>query len=149
VRAFAHAALLSLVPAAAAFVMRQASELPLATNTVVATYVAFLSCILLLAAAFRVLVAIHKKPASWGACLKVAAYGATPVLVAGVALVHPALVIVPMVALLHVFYLQYVGAQVVIGIAAEDAAIFVAWAVAGVFVVSSLGGAAAAAMGLL
>ena len=147
--ALVHAALLSLIPATAAFAMRQASELSLATNTVVATYVAFLGCILLLALAFRVLAAMHKKPSTWTACLKVAAYGATPVLLAGVTLVHPSLVIVPMVALLHVFYLQYLGVQCVIGVAADDAAIFVAWGVAAVFVLSSLGGAAAAAMGLL
>ena len=147
--AIAYAALLSLLPAASAFAMRQGSDLALSSNAVAVTYAAFLGGIVLLGAAFRALAAFHDKTATWAACFKVAAYGATPVLLAGAVLVHPVLVIVPMVALLHVFYLHYLGVQVVLGIAAENSAMFVALAMAAVFVVSSVAGAGAASMGLL
>ena len=147
--AIAYASLLSVLPAGAAFAMREGSDLALSSSAVGVTYAAFLGGIVLLGAAFRALAAFHDKRSTWAACFKVAAYGATPVLLAGAVLVHPVLVIVPMVALLHVFYLHYLGVQIVLGIAAEDSAMFVALAMAAVFVVSSVFGAGAASMALL
>jgi hypothetical protein len=142
--ALAYAALLSLIPAAASLAMQQSSDLPLA-NPALATYAAFTIGILFVAVAFFFL----SGGKAWAASLKVAAYGATPVLIASALLVHPVLVMVPTVAMLHVFYLYYLGVQALLGVPESDAAIFVAMALAAGFVASTLGGAAAGAMGLL
>jgi hypothetical protein len=147
--AIAYAAMLSLIPAAASLVMKQSSPLPLPEHTVAATYAAFLFGIVFVAAAFRVLAFFFREKASWSACLRVAAYGATPVLIAALFLVTPALVFVPVLAMVYVFYLYYLGAQRLLAIAEDESAIFVAISLVAAFVASTLCGAAAGAVGLL
>jgi hypothetical protein len=81
--------------------------------------------------------------------VQVAAYGATPVLVASVLLVSPVLMIACMVSLLHVFYLYYLGVQQLLGIPGDEAAQFVAIALVIAIAASTLGGGAVGALGLL
>jgi uncharacterized membrane protein len=147
--AVTHTLVLSLLPAFASFVSMRNSELPLPQHAVLFTYFASALGVLAIAAAFWLLARMFSPKATAQGCAKVAAYGATPLLVASALLVIPVLVIVCVVSLLHVFYLYYLGAQQLLGVPENDAAQFVAIALVLAIVASTLGGGAAGALGLL
>jgi hypothetical protein len=147
--ALTYTLVLSLVPAFAAFINMRYSELQLPQQAVLFTYFASALSVLAIAAAFWLLARMFSPAATLERCVKVAAYGTTPLFVASVLLVAPVLVIVCMVALLHVFYLYYLGAQELLGVRENEAAQFVALALVLAIVASTLGGGAVGALGLL
>jgi uncharacterized membrane protein len=141
--------LLSLIPALGAFVNMRNSELPLPPHAALFTYFACVLSVLAIAAAFWLLARMFAPGATLGTCVQVAAFGTTPLFVASALLVLPVLVIVCVVSLLHVFYLYYLGAQQLLGVPEDDAAVFVAIALVLAIVASTLGGGAVGALGLL
>jgi hypothetical protein len=147
--ALLYACLLSIIPAAASFVMARNSDLAVPQNAVIATYLACLLTMFTLAAAFWLLVRLDSREAPLARCVQVAAYGATPVLLASVVLFTPALMLVCVLTLPYVFYLYYLGVQELLRVPAHEAAQFVAIALVAAFVASSLGGAGVGTLGLL
>jgi hypothetical protein len=147
--ALLYAFLLSMIPAAASFVMARNSDVKVPESAVLATYLASLLTILAVAAAFWMLVRLNSGDESLRRCIQVSAYGATPLLLAGAFLVTPVLVIVCLLALPHVLYLYYLGVQRLLRVPGEEAAQFVGLAVVAAFVASTLGGGALGALGLL
>jgi hypothetical protein len=147
--ALAHTLTLSIIPAAASFVMARNSDLEVPQSAVLATYLASLLAIYTVAAAFWVLVRLDSREAALARCLQVAAYGATPVLLASVVLFTPVLVLVCLITLPYVFYLYYLGVQQLLRVPAHEASQFVAIALVAAFVASTLGGAGIGVLGLL
>jgi hypothetical protein len=147
--ALVHGLALPLLPALASLAMARSSDLPLPEHAVAATYLAGVLTILAIAAAFWLLARFDSRDATLRRCLQVAAYGATPVLLASVLLFTPVLVIVCVLALPYVFYLYYLGVQQVLRVPSDEAAQFVAIALVAAFVASTLGGAGVGALGLL
>ncbi len=82
-----------------------------------------------LAAAFFAIAPMYEIRRDWPSALSVAAYGTTPVWLAGVLLVRPPLVAVAILAMVHACYLYFAGLQRVAGVKRGDAAEFVALAV--------------------
>jgi hypothetical protein len=147
--ALAHGLALSLLPALASLVMAWSSDLPLPEHAVAATYLACVLTIFAIAAAFWLLARFDSRDATLRRCVQVAAYGATPVLLASVLLFTPVLVLVCVLALPYVFYLYYLGVQQVLRVPSDEAAQFVAIALVAALVASTLGGGAVGALGLL
>ncbi|HEX2332035.1 MAG TPA: Yip1 family protein [Burkholderiales bacterium] len=147
--ALIHGLALPLLPALASFAMARNSDLPLPEHAVAATYLAGVLTIFAIAAAFWLLARFDSRDATLGRCIQVAAYGATPVLLASVLLFTPVLVIVCVLALPYVFYLYYLGVQQVLRVPSHEAAQFVAIAIVAALVASTLGGAGAGALALL
>lgn len=79
----------------------------------------------LLAGAFRALAPMFGARRDWAQSWKVAAYGTTPLWVAGALLVKPVLVGLLLIAMLHCSYLYYAGLQVVAGVKQGAAAEYV------------------------
>jgi hypothetical protein len=140
---------LSVVPALASYAMARNWDLPSPVRAGAATYLACALTLCAVAGAFWLLARMVAPGARLRGCFQVAAYGATPVLVASAALVSPVLVLVCMVAALHVFYLYYLGVQQLLGVAPDEAAQFVALALALAIGAATLGGGAVGALGLL
>ena len=113
------------------------------------TVVLTLVSVLLLALAFFLLAPMYDTERNWARSVSVAAYGSTPVLLAGVLLVMPIMVIASMVALLHNFALYYVGLQRVTGCKASAAAEYLALSCLMAAVASGALGAAGGALGVL
>ena len=147
--ALIHGLVLSLLPALASFVMARNSDLPVPEHAGVATYVAGVLALLVVAAAFWLLARLDSRDAPLRRCLQVAAYGATPVLLASVLLVTPLLMPVCMLVLPYVFYLYYLGVQQLLRVPSDEAAQFVGIALAAALAASTLGGGAAGALALL
>jgi hypothetical protein len=147
--ALAHGLALSLLPALASLVMAWSSDLPLPEHAVAATYLACVLTIFAIAAAFWLLARFDSRDATLRRCVQVAAYGATPVLLASVLLFTPVLVLVCVLALPYVFYLYYLGVQQVLRVPSDEAAQFVAIALVAALVASTLGGGAVGALSLL
>lgn len=81
--------------------------------------------VIVLAGAFGALAPMFGARRDWTQSWKVAAYGTTPLWVAGVLLVKPALVGAVLIAMLHCSYLYYAGLQVVAGVKQGAAAEYV------------------------
>lgn len=94
-----------------------------------------------LAAAFFALAPMYEARRDWPAALAVAAYGTTPVWLAGVLLLKPILAVVIVPAMIHACVLYHSGVQRVAGVKAGDAAEFVALAVLLATVVLAAAGA--------
>lgn len=105
--------------------------------------------IALLALALYVISPMYGLRRDWNGAVAVAAYGSTPVLVAGALLVIPVLVAVCVVALLHGFFLCYLGVQRVLGCRRSESAEFVAVSCLLAGLASLAAGAAGGALGLL
>jgi hypothetical protein len=140
---------LSLVPALASFVMARNWDLPSPKHAAAATYLAAGFAVFALAGAFWLLARMVAPSATLARCVQVAAYGATPLLVACVLLVSPVLMIACAAALLHVCYLYYLGVQRLLGVPGDEAAQFVAIALVASIAAATLGGGAVGALGLL
>lgn len=82
-----------------------------------------------LAAAFFAVAPMYEVRRDWPSALSVAAYGTTPVWLAGCLLVKPILVAVAILGVVHACYLYFAGLQCVAGVKRGDAAEFVALAV--------------------
>ena len=143
--ALAHTVLLSAIPAAASF----NSDLKLPGNAMLAAYLASLLAIFAVAAAFWLLARFDSRDESLRRCFQVAAYGATPVLVASALVFTPVLAIACVAALPHVFYLYYLGVQQLLRVPPGEAAQFVAIALVAAIVAASLGGAGIGTLRLL
>lgn len=113
------------------------------------TVVLSLASVLLLALAFFLLAPMYETERNWARAVSVAAYGSTPVLLAGVLLVMPVMVIASVVALLHNFALYYVGLQRVTGCKASAAAEYLALSCLIAAVASGALGALGGALGVL
>ncbi len=155
---FGHVLPLAFLPALAWAVGRTASTgmvidpaaLSLSfAGSVVITVLLSLVSVLLLAAAIYLLAPMYDTERNWSRAVSVAAYGSTPVLLAGVLLVMPIMVIASMVAMLHNFLLYYVGLQRVIGCRESSAAEYLAVSCLIAAMFSGAFGAAGSALGLL
>lgn len=148
--ALAYAAVLSLLPALATLAMIRTSDIVLSERAVAVTYLASLLGVFAIGLAFWLLGRLFEgRAATWGGGVRVAVYGATPLWISAVLLFSPVLVMVCMVALLHVFYLYYVGAQVVLGVREGEAAICVMLAMVLASAALTLAGSALGALALL
>jgi hypothetical protein len=114
-----------------------------------ATYFATVGSILVLAAIFALIGPMFGAPRDYLAALKVATYGAIPVLLAGATLLLPVMAIVAMVGMCHTLYLYWVGVRRVLHIPSADAAEFVGISLVLLTFLSVLVGATAGAVGLL
>ena len=104
--------------------------------------------IFLLAAIFRLIAPLYGSSRDYVAALKVATFGAIPVLLAGAVLVVPVLVIVSVVALCHTLYLYWLGVRHVLGVAPDAQAEFVGISLTMLGGASTLLGAFASSIGL-
>lgn len=103
--------------------------------------------VIVLAGAFGALAPMFGARRDWTQSWKVAAYGTTPLWVAGVLLVKPVLVGVVLIAMLHCSYLYYAGLQVVAGVKQGAAAEYVGVVLFLALVASTLLGAVLAVVG--
>lgn len=114
----------------------------------VATLFGSIGSIFLLAAIFRLIAPMYGSSRDFVAALKVATFGAIPVLVAGAVLIVPVLVIVSVVALCHTLYLYWLGAHHVLGVEAGAQAEFIGVSMTMLGGASALLGAGASSLGL-
>jgi hypothetical protein len=104
--------------------------------------------IFLLALIFRLIAPMYGSSRDFVAALKVATFGAMPVLIAGAALVLPVLVIVSVVALCQTLYLYWLGVRYVLGVEAGAQSEFIGIAITMLGGASTLLGAFASSVGL-
>ena len=113
------------------------------------TFFGIVGSIFALAAIFALIAPMFGSPRDFVAALKVATYGAIPVLLAGATLVLPAMAIVGMAGLCHTLYLYWLGVHRVLKVPAGGGAEFVGISIVLLALVSVLAGAAGSAIGLL
>jgi hypothetical protein len=113
-----------------------------------ATFFGSVGSILLLAAIFVAIAPMYGSSRDYTAALKVAAYGAIPVLIAGATLVLPIMAIVAMVALCHTCYLYWVGVRRVLAVAPGSQTEFIGISLVLLAGASVLLGALASSIGL-
>jgi hypothetical protein len=113
------------------------------------TFFGIVGSIFALAAIFYLIAPMFRSPRNFLAALKVATYGAIPVLLAGGTLVLPAMAIVGMAGLCHTLYLFWLGAQQVLKVPAGGGAEYVGISIVLLAFVSVLAGAAGSAISLL
>jgi hypothetical protein len=112
------------------------------------TYFGTVGSILVLAGIFAVIAPMYGAKRDYRAALKVAAYGALPVLLAGATLIVPVMVILGVVACCHTLYLYWLGVERVLEVGQGDRAEFVGIAMVLLVMVSVLAGGLAGALGL-
>jgi Yip1 domain len=115
----------------------------------VATYFATIGSIFVLAAIFSLLAPTFGARRDYLAALKVATYGAIPVMLAGATLLLPVMAIVAMVGLCHTLFLLWIGAQRVLNVPRGTQTEFIGISLVLLTFVSVLIGAGASAVGLL
>ena len=115
----------------------------------VTTYFATVGSILVLAAIFTLIAPMFGVVRDYLAALKVATYGAIPVMLTGATLFLPVMAIVTMVGVCHTLFLFWVGVRRVLHVPHGDAAEFVGISLVLLTFLSVLIGAAASAIGLL
>ncbi len=115
----------------------------------IATYFAIVGSILVLAAIFSLIAPMFGGARDYVAALKVATYGAIPVMLAGATLLLPVMAIVGIVGLCHTLFLFWIGVRRVLNVAAGTQAEFVGISMLLLAFLSVLVGAAAGAIGLL
>jgi hypothetical protein len=113
-----------------------------------ATLFGSISSIFLLAAIFRLIAPMYGSSRNYVAALKVATFGAIPVLLAGAVLVVPIFVIVSVVALCHTLYLYWLGVHHVLGVESGAQAEFIGVSLTMLGGASTLLGACASSLGL-
>ena len=118
-------------------------------GSVVLTVLLSLLCVVLLALALYLLAPMYDVERHWDRTVTVAAYGTTPVLLAGVLLVMPIMVIASTVAMLHNFVLYYVGLQRVMGCRQSAAAEYLALSCLLAAIASGILGAVGGALGVI
>jgi Yip1 domain len=105
--------------------------------------------VLLVAAVFHLMTQVVEGRRDWMASLKVAVYGAIPLMLSGVVLFMPVNVIICLVALTYTLALYYTGVQIVMKIKKADAAMFVGVSMVVVFFASTILGAMAGYLGVM
>ena len=105
--------------------------------------------ILLSAVSLRLVVRLFDGVRDWVLALQVAAYSATPMLLAGVLLIQPDLVAVLVVAFFHSLYLQFLGVQRVLQVKETHAAEFVALSTLLLSVLLTVAGSLGSSLGVL
>jgi hypothetical protein len=105
--------------------------------------------ILVLAGIFRLIAPMYDSSRDFHAALKVATFGAVPVLMASVALVLPVMVIVPVVALCHSLYLYWVGVGRVLHVAPGAQTEFIGISITMLGGLSTLAGGLASSLGVI
>lgn len=113
-----------------------------------ATLFATIVSIFLLAAIFKLIAPMYGSSRDYAAALKVATFGAVPVLLAGAMLVMPVMVMVSAVALCHTLYLYWLGVGRVLNVSAGAKTEFVGISMVLLGGVSTLAGACASSVGL-
>jgi hypothetical protein len=114
-----------------------------------ATYFATIASIFILAGIFALLAPMYGATRDYLAALKVATYGAIPVLVAGMTLLLPVMALIGLVAVCHSAYLFWIGARRVLMINDRDRTEYVGISLLLLGVTSTALGAAASGVGLL
>jgi hypothetical protein len=113
------------------------------------TYFAIIASIFVLAAIFTLVVPMFGAARNYVAALKVATYGAIPVMLAGATLLLPVMAIVGFVGMCHTLYLYWLGARRILDVPKGSEAEFVGISIVLLTLVSALAGAAAGAIGVL
>ena len=104
--------------------------------------------ILVLAWIFRLIAPMYGSSRDYRSALKVATFGALPVLLAGITLVLPVMIIVPVVAACHTLYLYWVGVGRVLSVSPGAQTEFIGVSVTLLCGVSTLAGGFASSIGL-
>lgn len=112
------------------------------------TLFATILSIFALAGIFRLIAPMYRVAIDYRSALKVATFGALPVLLAGAVLVLPVLIAVPVVALCHTLYLYWVGVGRVLNVEPGSQTEFLGISVTLLTAISTLGGALASSLGL-
>jgi hypothetical protein len=113
------------------------------------TFFTIIASIFALAAIFVAIAPMFRAPRDYVAALKVATYGAVPVLLAGATLLLPAMAIVGIVGSCHALYLMWLGANRVLQVPRAAGVEFIGISLVLLTLFSTLAGAAASAVGLL
>jgi hypothetical protein len=113
------------------------------------TFFASIASIFLLAAIFVTIAPMYGSSRDYVAALKVAAYGAIPVLVAGATLLLPVMAIVTMVALCHTLFLYWIGVRRVLAVRAGAQTEFVGISVVLLAAISVVVGAVISSLGFV
>ena len=114
-----------------------------------ATYFGIIGSIFALAAIFTLITPMFGGTRDYLAALKVATYGAIPVMVAGATLVLPVMAIVAIVGVCHTMFLLWIGVQRVLNVPRGSQAEFVGISIVLLTFLSVLIGAGLSAIGLL
>ena len=114
-----------------------------------ATFFAIVGSIFVLAAIFAIIAPMFGATRDYLAALKVATYGAIPLMLAGATLLLPVMAIVGLVGLCHTLFLFWLGARRVLNVPAGAGTEFVGISLVVLTFLSVLVGAAASAVGLL
>lgn len=113
----------------------------------VATLFASILSIFALAGIFKMIAPMYGSSRDYVAALKVATFGAVPVLLAGATLLMPVMVMVQVVALCYTIYLYWIGVGRVLNVSAGAQSEFVGISMTMLGAVSTLGGAFASSLG--
>jgi hypothetical protein len=113
------------------------------------TFLGSLVCVASLAVALYAIVPVYEVRRNWARAWAVAAYGATPVWLAGALLVQPVLILAVLVATLHACFLWFLGVQALLQVPARAAAECVAIALLISTVLTMLAGGLLGAAGML
>jgi hypothetical protein len=113
-----------------------------------ATLFATILSIFGLAAIFVLIAPMYGSSRDYRSALKVATYGAVPVLVAGATLVLPVMAMVTVVALCHTLFLYWLGVRRVLAVPDDARTEFVGISLVMLGGVSSIAGAALSSVGL-
>jgi hypothetical protein len=114
-----------------------------------ATFFGTVGTIFALAAIFALLAPMFGAPRDYLAALKVATYGAMPVMLAGATLLLPVMAIVGLVAVCHTLYLYWIGVRRVLHVSEGSQTEFVGISLLLLTAASTMVGAAASSIGLL
>lgn len=106
-------------------------------------------CVASIALALYAIVPVYDVRRNWSRAWAVAAYGATPVWLAGALLVQPVLILAVLVATLHACFLWFLGVQALLQVPARAAAECVAIALLIGTVLTMLAGGLLGAAGML
>jgi hypothetical protein len=121
-----------------------------ALHIALGNYLLVVASVVMLAAILRLLGKTPGRPRpTYRQCVEIAAYGATPLLLAGALLFLPMLVTGTLVAAMHSLYVLSGGIRRILGIAPSDSAMLVGISVIAMVVASMALGAVVAALGLI
>lgn len=113
------------------------------------TLFATLTSVFGLAGIFVLLGPLYGSSRDYRVALKVATFGAVPMLLAGVLMFLPVLALLGLFGLSYTLYLYWLGARAVLQVPRKNQAEFIGIAMLLLIVASSLGGAAASSIGLI
>ena len=102
-----------------------------------------------LAGIFCLIAPMYGSSRDYRAALKVATFGAVPLLLAGATLLAPVMIAIPVIALCHTLYLYWVGVGRVLNVAPESQTEFIGISITLLVGVSTLAGGCASSIGLL